>query len=101
MSIESYRQSFFSPPSVQCPAKVPAELCQIKCSLRRGVFARDHYQARVVTAILTIRETDAVLVELDIPNADAVLRFFRSMLHLAHNRCRIALKTRLAQKYIE
>lgn len=43
-----------------------AELCQIKCSLRRDVFARDHYQLRVVTVILTIRETDAALVELDI-----------------------------------
>lgn len=64
MSIESYRQSF----SFVCPMsrESAAELCQIKCSLRQDVFARDHYQPRVVTAILTIRETDAALVELDI-----------------------------------
>lgn len=43
-----------------------AELCQIKCSLRWDVFARDYYQPHVVTAILTIRETDAALIELDI-----------------------------------
>lgn len=56
----------FSPPAVQCPAKVPLSYVKLNVVRRETFFARDHYQPRVVTAILTIRETDAALAELDI-----------------------------------
>jgi len=61
------------PLSVQCPAKVP--LNYVKLNVLFGETFLHATITRVATAILTIRETDAVLVKLDIQRKRD-LRFF-------------------------
>jgi len=101
--------SYTSPISFARPSNVPRKrpLHYAKLNVLDEMFLRaSSYQCRVVTAILTIRETDISFIELDtrIFLIFLFLRYARKLpfVTLCSGRCRVALKitTRMPNKCI-